>query len=238
MNTYTYCPIVWIIYSKPSMTYVWNADQRLRILKCGFLSAGMYSPSGGEARIDGHSISSELNVARQSLGLCPQHNMLFSDLTVYEHFMIFAMVGFIYLAAVLRLNQILRLNSKLVQYFASLAKPSRLGVLFVSKHCSEFDFRLLLWPLRWTITWLPHVWQVGDCKAAKPLESQKWRLPSVLLGTPAICILHQCECYFNTKRAFPDQGPVVEGIKIASQPVHGKPRTWSQSKHQFLKTLR
>ena len=60
------------------------------------LSAGMYSPSGGEARIDGHSISSELNVARQSLGLCPQHNMLFSDLTVYEHFMIFAMVGFIY----------------------------------------------------------------------------------------------------------------------------------------------
>ena len=54
----------------------------------------MYSPTSGEARINGHSISRELNEARQSLGLCPQHNMLFGDLTAFEHLMIFAMVGF------------------------------------------------------------------------------------------------------------------------------------------------
>ena len=29
---------------------------------------------------------------RQSLGLCPQHNMLFSDLTVEEHLIFFAML--------------------------------------------------------------------------------------------------------------------------------------------------
>lgn len=29
---------------------------------------------------------------RQSLGLCPQHNMLFSDLTVEEHLIFFAMM--------------------------------------------------------------------------------------------------------------------------------------------------
>jgi ABC-type multidrug transport system ATPase subunit len=53
----------------------------------------MYSPSGGEAHINGHSISTDMASARQSLGLCPQHNMLFTDLTVYEHFMIFSMVS-------------------------------------------------------------------------------------------------------------------------------------------------
>ena len=140
----------------------------------------------------------------------------------------------VYLAAVLRLNQILRLNSKFFSIFHLLLCRVGLGsYLFQSTvpnlilgYCYD--------------RWLPHVWQVqvGDCITAKPLESQKWRLPSVLLGTPAICILHQCECYFNTKRAFPDQGPVVEGIKIASQPVHGKSRTRSQSQHQLLKTLR
>jgi ATP-binding cassette subfamily A (ABC1) protein 3 len=55
----------------------------------------MYSPTGGQAEINGHSISSDMTGARQSLGLCPQHNMLFTDLTVYEHLMIFAMVDFL-----------------------------------------------------------------------------------------------------------------------------------------------
>jgi len=53
---------------------------------------GLYSSSGGEAEINGHLISNNMAKARESLGLCPQHNMLFSDLTVYEHLMIFAMV--------------------------------------------------------------------------------------------------------------------------------------------------
>jgi ABC-type multidrug transport system ATPase subunit len=70
----------------------WSTDfYRIKIPPAPF--PGMYSPSGGHARINGHSISTEMSEARQSLGLCPQHNMLFTDLTVYEHFMIFSMVS-------------------------------------------------------------------------------------------------------------------------------------------------
>ncbi len=57
------------------------------------LVLGMYSPSGGKAFINGYDIGTEMNKARKSLGLCPQHNMLFSDLTVREHLIFFAMVG-------------------------------------------------------------------------------------------------------------------------------------------------
>ena len=53
---------------------------------------GMYSPSGGTAYINGHNISTEMSQARKSLGLCPQHNMLFTDLNVSEHFLFFGMV--------------------------------------------------------------------------------------------------------------------------------------------------
>jgi ATP-binding cassette subfamily A (ABC1) protein 3 len=53
----------------------------------------MFSPTSGDALISGHSIREDLSEARKSLGLCPQHNMLFGDLTPFEHFMIFAMVG-------------------------------------------------------------------------------------------------------------------------------------------------
>ncbi len=52
----------------------------------------MLPASGGEAQINGHDIRTEMSKARRSLGLCPQHNMLISDLTVMEHLQLFAMV--------------------------------------------------------------------------------------------------------------------------------------------------
>ncbi len=55
---------------------------------------GMYSPSGGRAFINGFDIGTQMKKARKSLGLCPQHNMLFADLTVREHLIFFAMVSF------------------------------------------------------------------------------------------------------------------------------------------------
>ena len=54
---------------------------------------GLYSPTSGSAMINGHSISSSLDKVRESLGLCPQHNMLFEDLTVREHLVFFGMVS-------------------------------------------------------------------------------------------------------------------------------------------------
>lgn len=46
---------------------------------------GMFSPSSGTAYIDGHDVTTNIAEARNSLGLCPQHNILINDLTVKEH---------------------------------------------------------------------------------------------------------------------------------------------------------
>lgn len=53
---------------------------------------GLYSPTAGEASVGGHSILGSMSKVRQSLGLCPQHNMLFEDLTVREHLVFFGML--------------------------------------------------------------------------------------------------------------------------------------------------
>ncbi|XP_060935296.1 phospholipid-transporting ATPase ABCA1b [Limanda limanda] len=46
---------------------------------------GLFPPTSGTAYILGRDIRSELSAIRQSLGVCPQHNVLFSMLTVEEH---------------------------------------------------------------------------------------------------------------------------------------------------------
>ena len=53
---------------------------------------GLFSPTSGEAMVGGHSIREGMDQVRQSLGLCPQHNMLFEDLTVREHLVFFGML--------------------------------------------------------------------------------------------------------------------------------------------------
>merc|ERR550519_2416204 len=53
---------------------------------------GLFSPTSGEAMVGGHSIKDGMDEVRQSLGLCPQHNMLFEDLTVREHLVFFGML--------------------------------------------------------------------------------------------------------------------------------------------------
>ncbi|ODM95225.1 ATP-binding cassette sub-family A member 3 [Orchesella cincta] len=47
--------------------------------------SGMFAPSSGTAIVNGYDITTALDKARSSLGLCPQHNMLFDKLTVREH---------------------------------------------------------------------------------------------------------------------------------------------------------
>ncbi|KAJ8577610.1 hypothetical protein ON010_g1598 [Phytophthora cinnamomi] len=46
---------------------------------------GMTPPSSGSAWIRGHSVVSDMRKIRQSLGYCPQHSVLYPDLTVKEH---------------------------------------------------------------------------------------------------------------------------------------------------------
>ncbi|XP_071314730.1 phospholipid-transporting ATPase ABCA1b isoform X1 [Trachinotus anak] len=51
---------------------------------------GLFPPTSGTAYILGRDIRSELSAIRQSLGVCPQHNVLFSMLTVEEHIWFYA----------------------------------------------------------------------------------------------------------------------------------------------------
>ena len=50
---------------------------------------GLFSPSGGNAVVNGHSILTNMRKVRESLGMCPQHNVLFDRLTVKEHLLFF-----------------------------------------------------------------------------------------------------------------------------------------------------
>lgn len=46
---------------------------------------GMIPPTSGTATINGLDLRHNINAIRGSLGLCPQHNVLFDELTVAEH---------------------------------------------------------------------------------------------------------------------------------------------------------
>nr|XP_060642190.1 phospholipid-transporting ATPase ABCA3 isoform X1 [Anolis sagrei ordinatus]XP_060642191.1 phospholipid-transporting ATPase ABCA3 isoform X1 [Anolis sagrei ordinatus] len=46
---------------------------------------GLYPPTSGHAYINGYEISQDMILIRKSLGLCPQHDVLFDQMTVEEH---------------------------------------------------------------------------------------------------------------------------------------------------------
>ncbi|KAL4144394.1 hypothetical protein PRNP1_013527 [Phytophthora ramorum] len=46
---------------------------------------GMTAPSNGNAWVRGYSIATDMRFIRHSLGYCPQHSVLYPDLTVKEH---------------------------------------------------------------------------------------------------------------------------------------------------------
>jgi ATP-binding cassette subfamily A (ABC1) protein 3 len=50
---------------------------------------GLFPPTSGTAYINGYDIRTSLSSIRGSLGLCPQHNVLFNELTVREHIIFF-----------------------------------------------------------------------------------------------------------------------------------------------------
>lgn len=51
---------------------------------------GVITPTSGTAYVGGHNIRTEMWKVRDSLGLCPQHNVLFDELTVEEHIYFFS----------------------------------------------------------------------------------------------------------------------------------------------------
>ncbi len=53
------------------------------------LHVGLYTPTSGSATINGHDVLTDMDRIRKSLGVCPQHNILFDRLTVSEHLRFF-----------------------------------------------------------------------------------------------------------------------------------------------------
>uniref|UniRef100_A0A8C4H0N4 ABC transporter domain-containing protein n=1 Tax=Dicentrarchus labrax TaxID=13489 RepID=A0A8C4H0N4_DICLA len=51
---------------------------------------GLYPPTSGRAYINGYDICQDMALIRRSLGLCPQHDVLFDNLTVREHLLFYA----------------------------------------------------------------------------------------------------------------------------------------------------
>lgn len=51
---------------------------------------GLFPPTSGRAYISGYEVSQDMDQIRKSLGLCPQHDVLFDNLTVAEHLYFYA----------------------------------------------------------------------------------------------------------------------------------------------------
>ena len=61
---------------------------QLLVLNCKalFISTGFLEPSGGTAIVNGYDIQTDIaNVHKRTLGLCPQHNILFDQLTLKHY---------------------------------------------------------------------------------------------------------------------------------------------------------
>ena len=60
-----------------------------------FILQGLIGPSKGTVIVNGHDMQKETKQARESMGLCPQHDVLFPELTVKEHLEFYARVSIV-----------------------------------------------------------------------------------------------------------------------------------------------
>ena len=56
------------------------------------MMTGMFPPSSGRIFVDGYDLFTQTSRARQSMSLCPQHNPLYTELTVREHLYLYARI--------------------------------------------------------------------------------------------------------------------------------------------------
>jgi ABC-type Na+ transport system ATPase subunit NatA len=54
------------------------------------MMTGLFGPTSGDATVFGHSIIDGMNEIRQVMGVCPQHDILWRQLTAREHLELFA----------------------------------------------------------------------------------------------------------------------------------------------------
>jgi ABC-type multidrug transport system ATPase subunit len=52
--------------------------------------SGLYAPSSGTAQVSGYDILTQMEDVYLNIGICPQHDILWPDLTVEEHLLFYA----------------------------------------------------------------------------------------------------------------------------------------------------
>lgn len=53
-----------------------------------YMLTGMLKPTSGEAYLYDNSLTDEIDEVRRSLGLCQQFDVLYNELTAYEHLLL------------------------------------------------------------------------------------------------------------------------------------------------------
>lgn len=74
------------------------------------MMTGMIRATEGNIFINGRNIKQNTSAIQSSFGLCPQHNLLFTDLTVMEHLIFFGVVSSYILQESFTLNCFLKLR--------------------------------------------------------------------------------------------------------------------------------
>uniref|UniRef100_A0A8D3AFE0 P-type phospholipid transporter n=1 Tax=Scophthalmus maximus TaxID=52904 RepID=A0A8D3AFE0_SCOMX len=70
---------------------------------------GLFPPTSGTALINGYDIHTDMDSIRKYLGMCPQHNVLFNELTVEEHIYFYARLkGHNYEEVKIEMDQLIR----------------------------------------------------------------------------------------------------------------------------------
>ncbi|KAI9988466.1 hypothetical protein PInf_021885 [Phytophthora infestans] len=60
---------------------------------------GLIPPTSGDATLYGRSVQADFNELRQIMGICPQHDVLFNELTVEEHLLLFGTMKHIHVSS-------------------------------------------------------------------------------------------------------------------------------------------
>eukprot|EP01132_Coremiostelium_polycephalum_P003969 gene3969-4964_t len=58
--------------------------------------SGMYKPTSGDAYVNGYRVSDQMDKIYEFLGFCPQHDILYDDLTIFQHLDIYASLKGLY----------------------------------------------------------------------------------------------------------------------------------------------
>ncbi|XP_047223624.1 retinal-specific phospholipid-transporting ATPase ABCA4 isoform X2 [Girardinichthys multiradiatus] len=53
---------------------------------------GLYPPTSGTAYINGRDVTTDIDIIRTTMGMCPQYNILFNHLTVEEHILFYSLL--------------------------------------------------------------------------------------------------------------------------------------------------